>query len=470
MYRYLNYNGRINYSYDDRYVAEFGFSYFGSDAYAPGNRFGFYPALSAAWIVSNESFLESSDVVDFLKVRASAGITGGAESYATDDMSSFLSDGRYLYKQYYANSLVGSFYKGDSGPFAQQGTLAHLFVSNQNVFAERSVKYNLGVDLNLLKKINLTIDAFIDKRSDILTFDQSQMRYYGVNWQFNNIGKMTNRGLEASVVYADKAGEVNWSLFGMAFFAKNTIDYMGEITPAEPYSARTGRPYNTRMGLRSVGFFQMEDFNPDGSLKDGIPEPMFEVVQPGDLSYVDMNNDGYVNELDLTEIGAPEYPRWAFSFGGNVRYKGFDLSLLMTGSTGSTVNMLNYSQSIAFVDNGNAYPWAQNAWAYYPDRQIDNRGSATYPRLTTVNNENNYRDSSFWIRKNDFLRVKNIELGYDFRHNSGDNSAISKMRLYVNAMNPLTVSKLLSDFNMDPESGYGYPTLKSYNVGIQISF
>lgn len=471
MHRYVNFNGKFNYAYKERYVTELGFSCFGSDAFAPDNRFGFYPAVSAAWIVSNEEFLKGSNVVELLKIRASAGVTGGAESYQTSNLSSFPSDGRYLYKQYYAGSPIGSFYLGDNAPFAGQGTMAYLFLPNPNVFAEKSVKYNVGVDLNLWNKLDFTVDVFLDKRSNILTFDQSLMDYYGVNIQFNNIGKMTNRGFEASVAYNNYKGEgrFNHSFFGMVTFAKNRVDYMAEIAPAEQYSALTGKPYNTRMGLRSIGFFQLEDFNPDGSLKEGIPEPTFEVVQPGDLRYVDMNDDGYINELDVTEIGAPAYPRWTFSFGANLEWKGFDLSLLLSGSAGSSVNLLDYSQSIAFVNNGNAYPWAQNAWAYYPEQSIDNREHASYPRLTTEDNKNNYRDSSFWIRKNNFLRVRNIELGYDFFHNRR-NASISKLRLYVNTMNPFTVSSLLSDFDLDPESGYGYPALKSYNVGIQISF
>ena len=467
-YHYLNYNGRVNYAYDRRYVAEFGFSYFGSDAYAPGNRFGFYPALSAAWVVSNESFLESNDMVNFLKIRASVGATGGAESYEVS-LSNFLSNGRFLYQQYYLNSLAGSFYRGNSAPFSWQETMAPLFLANKNVFAEKSVKYNAGIDLNLFKKLDLTVDLFLDKRSEILTQDNSMMRYYGINLQQNNIGEMTNKGFEASLTYRDRAGDVNWSLFGMAFFAKNTIDYMAEVTPAYPYNGETGRAYGTRLGLEAIGYFQMDDFNADGSLKANIPEPMFGAVQPGDIRYRDRNEDGYIDQTDIDEIGNPFYPNVMFGFGGDLSFKGFDFSVFFYGSAGSTVNLLNYQQTVAFVNNGNAYEWAKGAWGYFPEQGVNNTETATYPRLTTMENDNNYRNSTFWIRNNDFLRLKNIELGYDFAP-LFKNSGISRFRLYVNAFNPVTFSKLLKDYNMDPESGYGYPALKSYNVGIQINF
>lgn len=467
-YHYLNYNGRFNYAYDRRYVAEFGFSYFGSDAYASGNRFGFYPTISAGWVLSNESFLESNDMVNFLKVRASLGATGGAESYEAS-LSVFGSDGRYMYQQYYSNSLAGDFYRGNSAPFTWQQTMAPLFLANEKIFAEKSVKYNAGVDINLFKKLDVTFDLFLDKRSGILTRDNSLMTYYGINLQQNNIGEMTNKGFEASIAFTDRAGDFKYSLFGTAFFAKNTIDYMAEITPAYPYNGATGRAYGTRLGLEATGFYQLDDFNADGSLKTGIPEPMFGAVQPGDIRYRDRNGDGYIDQTDIDEIGNPGYPKAMFGFGGDLSFKGFDFSFFLYGSAGASVNLRNDAQTMVFVNNGNAYDWAKEAWAYYPDQGIDNRANATYPRLTTMENDNNYRNSDFWIRKNDFFRLKNIELGYDFAPLFA-NSGISRFRLYVNALNPITFSDLLKNYNMDPESGYGYPALKSYNVGIQINF
>lgn len=470
-YRYLNYNGKFNYAYDRRYVAEFGFSYFGSDAYASGNRWGFYPAVSAAWVVSNEPFLESNNAINLLKIRVSAGKTGGADSDETNRLGSFTSNGRYLFQQYYTYSMVGTFLQGNAAPFVGQETLAPLFIANKNVFAEKSIKYNAGIDLAVLNRINFTFDVFMDKRSDILTLDNALMGYYGRNIQFNNVGKMTNKGFEASLAYTDRIRDFNYSLYGTAFFAENTVDYMAEVTPAHPYNAQTGRPYGTRIGLEAIGYYQLSDFNADGSLKDDIPEPMFGQVQPGDLRYRDLNGDNYIDQTDVTEIGNPMYPKWSFGFGGDIAYNGFDFSLFFSGSAGASVNLLNYSpQMIAFVNNGNAYDWAANAWAYYPEQGIDTRASATYPRLTTQENSNNYRLSSFWIRKNDFLRLKNVELGYDFCHHFIKNTGISKLRLYVNALNPVTFSNLMKEYNMDPESGYGYPALKSYNAGIQVTF
>jgi outer membrane receptor protein involved in Fe transport len=364
-----------------------------------------------------------------------------------------------LYQQYYY--YTGGFNSGNTTPYQWNSGLAPIYIANPNVFAEKSMKYNLGLDVNLLKKISLTADVFMDKRSDILTLDQTQMRYYGNNYYMDNVGKMTNKGVEGSITWKDKAGDFEYALFAMASYAKNKIDYMSEVPTAYPYNASTGRPYGTPIGLVADGFYQLEDFNADGSLKSGLPVPTFGHIQPGDIKYKDLDNNGYIDATDITAIGKPSFPEFYYSFGGNLKYKGFDLNIMFRGSAGSSVNLLGFpEQFVAFMNNNNAYPVAQGAWAYYPDQGIDTRATATYPRLTAVNNTNNYNTSSFWIKNNDFLRIQYIELGYKF----------AGFRVFLNATNPVTWSKLLKDYNMDPESGFGYPSIQSYTLGVSVTF
>lgn len=468
---FLNYSGRVNYVYDERYAAEFGFSYFGSDGFAPGNQYRFYPSLSAAWIASNESFLEANDVIKLLKIRASVGTTGAAQSNEPSRHGlEFASGGRYFYQQYYAYS--GGFVTG-LGPAFGGGSsgLVPLFTANKNINAEKSLKYNAGVDVDFFNKLNISVDFFMDKRSDILTFDNSVMTYYGRVLYYDNIGKMTNKGLEALVSYSDRIDKFSYSLHGLVSYAKNKVDYMAEVPPKFAYNALTGLPLGTKMGLEAIGYYQLDNFNADGSLKTGIPVPLFGGVQPGDLRYKDQDGDNYVDQTDYVKIGDPDYPKWAYSFGGEMAYKGFDFSVLFAGSAGSTVSLTNNAWR-PFLDYGNAFEWAKGAWAYYPEQGIDNRANATFPRLSTQQNENNYAPSTFWIRSNNYLRLKNIELGYEFSNTQFvKNAGIAQLRLYVNALNPLTFSSILKDYNMDPEAtGYGYPSLKSYNVGVQITF
>lgn len=457
-YRYVNYNGHFGYTYDDRYVAALNFSYFGSDAYAPAERFSFYPSASFAWIASNEDFLKGNDIVNSLKVRTSVGLSGASQAYV--DIDGYLTDGRYLYQQYYG--WTGSFVTG-MGPNYDGGSsgLRPLFRANPDVHPEQSLKADIGVDAMLWNKLSIGADFFIDRRNDILTLDRTRMDCFGYDTFYSNIGRMVNRGVELNVVYSSKISDLEYSVFGNLLFARNKVLEMGEVGKRFPYNESTGLPYGSRMGLECVGFYSLSDFDLDGELNMGLPVPLFGSVQPGDLKYKDQDGDGIIDETDFVKIGNPSYPSTSFSFGAEFKYKSFDLSLLFTGTAGSTINLLDYPQWRTFEDNGNAFAWAQGAWVYYPEAKLDTRDTATYPRLSTTTNENNYTSSSFWIRKNNWLRLKNLELGY----------TVKECRIFVRGYNLLTFSRLLSDYDMDPETvNYGYPQGRSYNAGIQITF
>lgn len=467
---YLNLNSIVDYSYDNRYVAQLAFSYFGNDAFAPGQRWHFYPSASFGWIASNEDFLKNSSWVDYLKVRASFGIAGASESNATSVLSNFSTNGRYLFKDYYTSSYIGAFYIGQNGG-TDNGSLVPMFISNPNVVPEKSMKYNIGIDANLFHGLSLTVDAYMDKRSNILTLDNSRMGYYGKQYVFSNVGEMTNRGFEASAAYAGKSGDFSYRLNGMVSYTKNTIDYMNEVAPANAFSAKTGRPYGTFIGLEAERFYDITDFDNAGNLKVGIPTPAFGSVQPGDVKYKDLDKNGVVDQNDVTQIGKSPYPEWYFSFGGKIGWKGFDLEVLFQGAAGMSVNILdNKNQVMAFVNNGNAYEIAKGAWAYYPEQGIDTRATARYPRLTTESNENNYQTSSMWVKNADYLKFRNLELGYNFNALRLQKAGIDNLRVYLSAQNLLTFSGLLKHYNMDPEKISGYPTVKSYNVGVSITF
>lgn len=469
-YNYLNLNGIVDYSFDDRYVAQLAFSYFGNDSFAPGHRWHFYPAASFAWVASNEEFLRNSSWVDFLKVRLSAGAAGASDSGATSVLSNFSSNGRFLFKDYYANSYVGSFYMGQNGG-SWQNTLVPMFVPNEDIVPERSMKYNVGIDAVLFGSLSVTADAFLDKRSNILTLDNSKMGYYGKQYHFSNVGEMTNRGFEASAMYSGKSGDFSYRVNGMVSFARNTIDYMAEVAPANDFSAQTGRPYGTIIGLKAERFYDVNDFDNAGNLKEGIPVPAFGSVQPGDVKYADLDGNDVVDQNDVTAIGKSAYPEWYYSFGGKIGWKGFDLEVLFQGAAGASVNLLdNWNQTVAFVDNGNAYEIAKSAWAYYPAEGIDTRATARFPRLSTQSNENNYQTSSLWIRSADYLKLRNLELGYNFNTVKLQKAGIENLRIYLSGHNLLTFSGLMRNYNLDPE-GFGYyPTVRSYNVGVSITF
>jgi len=193
---------------------------------------------------------------------------------------------------------------------------------------------------------------------------------------------------------------------------------------------------------------------------------------PDSVVLGDLNGDGKVDQTDVTAIGKSSFPQLTYSFGANINYAGFDLGAFFQGAAGAAVNLLTAAplQTQELVNNGNAYAIAKGAWSYYPSQGIDTRATATYPRLTTIGNTNNYRNSSFWIKSGDFLRIRNIELGYNLSTALLHRVGLTKLRIYVNAVNPVTWSSLLKDYKMDPETLTGYPALKSYNTGIALTF
>lgn len=458
-YHFENLGSRIHYAYNNKYLLDLGFGFSGSDSYAKGNRWGFYPAIGAGWIVSNEEFLKSSSVVTNLKLRVAAGQSAMDQS----------NQGRYLYQQYYTSN--GSFNTGVTSLTGNPG-LAPSYAANPNIFAEKSTQYNAGFDATFFKNLSVTVDVFRDNRSGIVTVNRELSALYGNALPYSNIGKVINQGIEVAANYTGRIGKLTAYVGGMFTYAKNKIDYQAEVPTANPFNRTTGLPIGTHMGLIADGFYNVDDFNADGSLKSGIPTPSFGAVQPGDIRYKDLDNNNTVDQNDITNIGNPAFPKMMYAFNLGFSYQGFDFTALFQGNSGRDIYLLDAanSQTVAFVNNTNVFAIANNAWAYYPDQGIDTRASATYPRLTTRANDNNYRKSTFWMKNGSFLRIRNIELGYNFPSAVLNKLHLQKLRLYVSAVNPVTWSSLRSDYNIDPETTSGYPALKSFNTGISLTF
>lgn len=457
-YRHMTVNGAVNYAYDDRYVATFSFAADGSDNYRPGNRWGFYPSLGLGWIVSRERFLRDSRMVDLLKLRASVGKNGW------DPMGEM----RYLWEGYYTGR--GGLNTGNSEHTWHGGT-ALSYLPNPDVFAEKSLKYDAGIDLRLWNRLSLNVDLFLEKRSGIVTQDWMIPGASGVdNPPYRNIGRMTNKGFEVQLSWADRIGDFNYALTGMASYNSNKVDYMAEVVTV-PTAARTGRRLDALFGYVADGFYDWDDFDVGGELREGLPKPTFGAVQPGDIKYKNLNGDTVIDENDQTAIGDSYLPKLQYSFSLAASYKGFDLFALFQGAAGRDVNLLDAPlQNVAFRDNGNVYGIAEGRWAYYPEQGIDTRATATYPRLSLQDNSNNYRNSTLWKRSGDFLKLRNVELGYTFAQPSLSKAGISKIRIYLSGVNLLTVSRLMRDYDIDPEILSGHPALKSYNLGLTVTF
>ena len=453
-------NGKANWSYDNRYVAEFGFSWCGSDNYMKGNRFRFYPTASVAWIASNEAFLENSAAVDLLKVRLSAGTTG----------YDYYSGGRYLYYQYFTSG--NSFPTGNSMDASWNSSLVPSFVPDPSITSETSFKTNLGVDVKLFNSLSLSVDAYMDKRTGIVTQDNSYPAGFGAAAPYRNVGEVTSGGVDLSLNYSRTFGDFSFAAGGILSYMANRIDYMAEIAPASPEAAKTGHSIGSVFGYEADGFYDVSDFDGNGDLLSSLPYPLLGSVQPGDLKYRDLNNDGFIDERDMKLISnGGVNPELYYGITLRFAFKGFDLGMLFQGVGGREVNLLDAGSKVkAFREYSTIYPIAEGRWAYYPEQGIDTRAGATYPRLTTGDNTNNYVNSDFWIKNGDYFTLRNLEFGYNLPEKACKAIRLSSARFYISGVNVFSVSPIRKHYKMDPDNMTGHPAVKSWNVGLSIGF
>ncbi|QDH81119.1 TonB-dependent receptor [Echinicola soli] len=439
--------GRLAYGVKDTYFTELTFSYSGSERFEKGSRFGFFPALSAAWVASNEDFLKGSNVLTFLKARASVGLAGNDQ----------FGGSRFAYTQDF-------YYSGDYRLGADNnsiGTIVEGPLANPDIGWEKDLKFNLGLDGQLFKKLDVNVDLFYNRRNNI-PIDGSNIYpgYLGVTAPYLNFGTVHNRGFEVNLLYNGSFRDGGYYLGGSISYAKNKIMDMQEITYPESYMQRTGHAIGQPFGWLADGFYQEDDFNADGSLRDGVVSSAFAPVRPGDIKYRDLNGDGTVDQNDETAIGNPWQPVVNYSFTLGVNYKGFDLEALFYGLAGRDVS-LNGTYFWALQDDANIGVNALGRWT------PETAGSATYPRLTTLPNQHNYRPSDFWQASGNVLRLRNVELGYTVPESLTGKIKVDKVRVFANAVNLLT----WDDMEMvDPESYGGYPPLKSFNLGLSVQF
>lgn len=446
--------GFLNYSYEEKYIAEFGYSYSASENFMSGHRWGFFPTLSGAWVLSKENLMTDIQWIDLFKLRLSAGVVGN------DNIGR-----RFLYQSYYAGNAANSYILGTSAQ-TSRNYLAEYIVGNPNVTWEKSHKFNIGFDMAFWKNLNITVDAFYDKRTDILSQKNATVpTVYGNVLPYENVGEVSNSGIELEIGYHNRIGDLHYNLNGMLSFARNVIDYQEEPIRTEDYLYRTGHQIGQPFGLEYLGFYELKDFDSDGNLVSEMALPSFP-VQPGDLKYKDQNNDGFINDDDQIAIGYNSLPELIYSFNIDLKYKGFDLNAFFQGAANRSV-YLNGVYAWAFVDNTNAPKMAEGRWAYYPDQGIDTRATATYPRLSTESNGNNYTQSTFWMKNGNYLRLKNLEIGYTIPSKISQKIHMGACRFFAGGSNLLTVDKI-TDY--DPELIGGYPLMKNYYVGINVGF
>lgn len=445
-YKNVGIRGRVSYGYDQRYVGEVAFAYEGSDLYARGSRFGLFPAVSLGWIASNEEFLKGNDLLTFLKVRGSYGTVGNA---AIADSKRYADTQDYKYS--------AGYYKGATQTTVS-GLMEDVAVDPDRTW-ESEKRLNIGVDATLWNNLDVSLDYFRHKRSDILVSPTGAIPgLLGMTFSTLNMGKTTNKGFEASLRYSDAfSNGLEYYAQGNFWYAKNKIDYMAEEYRTYSYQSRTGQALDQGFGLVALGLFRDED-----DIKNS-PTQTFGEVCPGDIKYKDMNGDNQIDDQDACPIGYTGTPQYSASLTLGLKYKGFDFETMLYGVGNRTV-YLSGSTYWAFQ---NQYAAPESALYRWTEATKE---TAIYPRLSTQANPNNTKYSSFWQKNGSFLKLRYVEVGYTLPEKWSKAVYADKIRFFLNGTNLFSLHHLHDMSNADPEGLSGVPAMRTVSAGVKLQF
>ncbi|MBC7722336.1 MAG: TonB-dependent receptor [Pedobacter sp.] len=465
-----SYVGRATYDYKGRYLAEINAAYNGTENFAPGKRFGLFPGYSIGWVASNESFFPKKSIVSFLKIRGSYGEVGNDQIGGARFLYRPTSYGAFGDPQASSTSIyyfgnVGSTYAGIAG-------LREGATGNPNVTWERAVKQNIGLEINFFKdKLRFTGDLFDEKRSDILATPQSISAITGIVQPATNLGKMENKGYEFDVNFSDFIGKVGYRIGGNFSFARNKLIYQDEIPKQYAYQNRTGQRLGQNFLVIADGLYNTWDEVNDA--KRPLYASSNNRIQPGDIKFRDANGDGIINDLDAVPTGYANLPEKTFGLSLSANYKGFDISVLFQGVGNVSLYYTSFQRSTGY---GGAPP--SGTAAYFNESWTAERYAAglpiKFPRFSVTGSPNSL-GSSFFLADASYLRLKNTEIGYTAKPSILKRIGISSMRIYANANNLVTWSKVYK--GIDPENTSTgdtntepYPLVRTVNVGVNINF
>lgn len=432
------------YTYDNRYSINAVFNRSGS-AYLPdGDKYANYPAVSAAWIVSNEAFMEKVTPVNLLKFRASYGLSGWDGNLTHE-----------LWRQSYNSSAAGYNFGASAGGQAggSEGSLPVV-----GLVAEKSQKATFGFDLAAFdNRLNATVEGFYEKRSDVLVSGaNSTSGIIGITVSQVNEGIYKYKGLDASMSWNDQVGEFHYAIGASMSYLNSEIVNENQAYQEYDYLYTKGNRIGQMYGLEAIGFFNsQQEIN-------NSPQQTFSSVAPGDVKYKDQNGDNRIDEKDVVKMFGSSVPRFYFGFNLNFSYKRFELSADFQGMTGITVSLLNSPLYSPLVNNGNISDTFLKEEIYWTPEA---KANATMPRLTTLENLNNYRASSLWYRDGSFLKLRNLMLAYTFPKSQ---TRFADLKVFVQGTNLFSLDNI---HFADPEQlGVAYPSTRSYWAGVKLNF
>ncbi|MCB0602121.1 MAG: TonB-dependent receptor [Saprospiraceae bacterium] len=448
----LGYYGRVQYNFREKYLAEFIWRYDGSYIFPESDRFGFFPGLLLGWNISNEDFFNVPGI-DYLKLRASYGQMGNDQVYFNNQLQEYAYLSTYGFGSYPIDGKVVT-------------TLRETILANPSFTWERANNMNIGLDATILNNMfDVSLEYFYNKRDQILIQKTgSTPASSGISSLLPpvNAGKVDNKGFEFTVNYNNPASNRVRLQAGInAGYAKNKIVFMDEVKGAPEYQYQTGKPIGAYLVYQSDGVFKDQaEIEANKIDYSGVTGKLI----PGDMKFVDYNGDGKIDADDQVRLDESITPTFNFGANAYLSYKNFDLSALLQGATGASIRIQTESGDIGnFLKYSYDHRWS-----------IDNPSSID-PRLAsrgdTYYTGGNFGNNTYYLFSKNYIRLKNLEIGYTITNELLNKANISNLRVYANALNLFTIT---ANDVYDPEttsqSGQYYPQQRVLNIGASLTF
>ena len=445
----------VAYDYAEKYFVQAALSESYYNRYAPGKRWGTFYAFGLGWDISKEDFMENADWLNQLKLRGVFGKTGNGID----------NSGYYMYRQTFSHIGTAGYPLGTEMSAMGNVTMENTPLANPFLTWEKAYKLNVGVDLAMFNnRLKFTADYYNDKYFDLLQNRGKSIELIGQYYPMENIGKVRRFGGDLSITYQDRVNDFSYYVSANWSCEQSKLLYMDEQEVPEEYLRQTGRPAGAIYGLVADGFFTTREEIEKSPVIEG-----FENIQPGDIKYKDLNGDKVINEFDRTVIGGDK-PYSYFGIDLGFKWRGLDFSMFWQGAYNRDLYLQDWTLLEGFQANGRYYGQAyENMLGRWTPETAE---SATFPRLTAGGNEYNRGNgwnSSFWLRSGNFIRLKDISLGYNLPDSFCNNYLGGlRLKIFVNGQNLFT--KSACDL-VDPEVGFtSYPLQRCISTGINIRF
>jgi TonB-linked SusC/RagA family outer membrane protein len=450
-YRFRGLAGRFTYAFDERYFAEFNFGYNGSENFAPGHRFGFFPSVGLGWVMSNEKwFAPAKDVINHFKLRATWGKVGNAN----------ITGRRFAYiSTVTTGGTVYTFGENMDQSYSQK-EIGDIAV---DVSWETAMKSNIGLDLMFLdKSLNFQFDMFSEQRKGIFLTRGGVPGYTGISkTPLGNLGAVDNKGLEFSVDYKKQFGRNFYmSVMGNFSYNHNTV-VENDIDYAYPWLDLRGQRVGQRYGYIAEKLFESDEEVAASPYQAGD-------TRAGDIKYKDLNSDGVIDAYDKAPIGWGSTPEIMYGFGFNLSWKGIALSAMFQGA--AHVDMLVIGEGVTpfqyGMSRGNLLSNIDDRWTEANPRQ-----DVFYPRLTPGSTNMNYEASTWWLKPADYLRLKNLQLSYTLPSKVCEKIRMNSFTIFLQGVNVFTITPFdIWDVELGDGRGDTYPNISSYSIGLNFNF